>query len=136
MSRGLWDQVRDIVKKGGTPSVELPKVCEVVAPKGPPGRPRVVPDGENQDFMGVMKTPMGWRMRCRAFGCSRKLKLTKAGIVCSDKCKRELLQFCLDTIAVLTEKTPPQEYPARWRVKGFDRDLSTSMAHARRRSAA
>jgi hypothetical protein len=122
---GIWDEVRALRDKDDVPRVELMPGARIIE-RRPPGRPRKNPLGDRFAHW-KMKTPSGFPLRCRNFGCNKALRKDDVDICCSEACRGLLRRFCEDTLDVLDGREEPIRYPAYWR---SDRS-GTRSRHAR-----
>ena len=105
----LWEEVQEIVERGGSPSIVIPRVSKVIARRG--RKRQVKPTGASYWFHWVMKTPCGAGMKCRNHGCARRIRSKVEDIVCSEACRNELRRFCEVTLEVIRGEKRATEYP-------------------------
>lgn len=110
MRKGIWKDVDELLSQGQVPSIVLPKAARIIgASKRPVGRPR----GKVQ--RPVMATPAGHRLYCQAPGCTARIRKHAETIVCSERCKNELLTYSSLVVRILTGETSAREYPGYYR---------------------
>lgn len=110
---GLWDEVRELLRRDEDPKIALPAATKIIM-RRPPGRPRVNPV-EDRFAHWRLKTPCGLPLRCRNFGCNKVLRKDAVDICCSEPCRDELRRFCEDTLRVLNGEEDARFYAPYWR---------------------
>lgn len=106
--KSLWTEVMEIARRGGTPTVTLPRACAVIEPRRPVGRPRVNPVGAKRGYGYALVTASGRPMRCRRRGCHRTLRKDAQSICCSPTCEFLLRSECESFLEVLDGKVDPR----------------------------
>jgi hypothetical protein len=106
----VWKEVEDLLDTGGTPVITLSSSTRVLTPKNRVGRPRVRKPGARPFAHYEMHTPSGWRMTCRANGCTKRLRRGQV-LVCSEQCSRELRESCELYLSILRGEIGADELP-------------------------
>jgi hypothetical protein len=124
MDQDMWDEIKAILDRGESPRIVVSPSMRVITPKGPVGGRRAHPmrirvrDGVlvNGRESGYIMTPDGWGLRCRNFGCNKRVPVRgKYGVCCCGECAAELKEFCETILGVLDGKIPPDALPSRFR---------------------
>lgn len=110
--RGLWGEVDALLKRGQVPAIVLPKAARIVGGSGRgPGRPRL----SERERRPRMATPSGERLRCQLPGCQNRISKAAEAIVCSERCRTELLAYVTLVKAILEGQLSAREYPGYYR---------------------
>jgi hypothetical protein len=114
--KSLWDEVREVAARGGSPVVTFPAACEVIIPPGSPGRPRCHPEGSKRGHGYALTTSSGRPLRCRRRGCQRTLPINATTIVCSTVCADLLRRECSAVLDVLDGRVEARYFAGqrRW----------------------
>ncbi len=139
---GIWNQVEQLVAEGKPAQILIPISFRLDKEKRPVGRPRVNPPGKPLHGQ-VMATPHGHQLRCRNPGCSQRLGKYVRDIVCGDKCRAELREYCETMLSILNGEVDPTDLPLKYRtitpvirVKDNDETSPTRRRHCKRNESA
>lgn len=100
----VWREVEKQVKQGKVPVIKLTSAARILEPKRPRGRPK------GPASAWPLHTPSGNPIRCRAAGCTQRLKKGST-IVCSTACGDDLRSECSLMLKILNGELEPHKLP-------------------------
>jgi hypothetical protein len=122
MSSKLWKEVDEALASGKRPVIEVHESARVIE-RAAPGRPRT--KNRNKPFSHfAMHTPGGRApMRCRAPGCMNRMKARQLDIVCSERCRKSLTDYCEVLLSILRGEVSPEDLPPQYRTSKLRRTI-------------
>jgi hypothetical protein len=89
----MFDEIKDLRKKGKRPVIRLTPAARIVRPKLPHGRPRKYPPGTTMPERYRGRRGNG-KPRCLAKGCTKTLRMHQEA-ACSDVCENRIINDAL-----------------------------------------